>query len=93
MNLETIVGLFASLFIGLSLIPQLIKLLKEKRGDQISMGMLSVLIVGQILWVIYGVMKQDWIIIVSNSFSALINLAIIVLSIKYKQGSNSAKAI
>lgn len=84
MNLETITGLVASIFIALSLVPQLAKVAKEKRGDSISLGMLLVLIIGQILWVCYGFIKSDWIIIASNSFSAAINLCIITLSIHYR---------
>lgn len=37
MNITTIIGILASFFTAISLLPQLIKLLKEKRSSDISM--------------------------------------------------------
>ena len=85
MNRVTIVGLVASVCTGLSLVPQLIKLIKEKKASDISVYMLIILFVGLGCWVVYGFLKKDWIIIISNSFSFVINMALTVLTIKYKK--------
>jgi MtN3 and saliva related transmembrane protein len=82
----SIIGLTASVFTGISLLPQLFKLIKEKEANDISLGMLSVLLIGLGFWVWYGCLKKDWIIIISNSFSILVNLVTIVLSLLYKKG-------
>ncbi len=85
MEFVTIVGLIASIFTGISLIPQLVKIIKEKKAEAISLGMLAVLFVGLCGWVYYGILKEDWIIIISNSFSLLVNIMICIFSIKYKK--------
>ena len=85
MNTVTIVGLVASVCTGMSLVPQLIKLIKEKKASDISVYMLVILFVGVGCWVFYGFLKKDWIIIISNSFSFVINMALTVLTIKYKK--------
>lgn len=85
MNTEDLVGILASLLIALYLLPQLVKLIREKSGENISMLMLFTLIAGQLMWIWYGALKQDLIIITSNIFSALVNLLIIFLSLKYKR--------
>ncbi len=85
MNLISVIGVLASVFTAISLLPQLSKLIKEKRPENISLGMLASLMVGVGLWVYYGFLRDDWIIIVSNSFSWLVNLIIIILTIKYKK--------
>ncbi len=85
MEFITIVGLIASIFTGVSLLPQLIKIIKEKKAEAISLGMLAVLFIGLCGWVYYGILKEDWIIIISNSFSLLVNLLICIFSIKYKK--------
>lgn len=85
MNTEDVVGIFASLLIALYLLPQLVKLMREKSGENISMLMLFTLIAGQLMWIWYGSLKQDRIIVTSNIFSALVNLLIIFLSLKYKR--------
>jgi MtN3 and saliva related transmembrane protein len=85
MDTTQLIGIGASIGTGISLLPQLLKLAKEKKAENVSMGMIGVLLAGLILWIIYGIRKEDWIIIVSNAVSLLLNATIIVLSIKYKQ--------
>ena len=85
MELVTIIGVIASLFTGLSMLPQLIKIIKDKKAKDISMLMLAVLFIGVGSWIYYGILKKDLIIILSNSFSFLINTALIFLTFKYKE--------
>lgn len=84
MTLITITGIAASIFTACSLVPQLVKLLKEKKGNDISIAMLAVLFTGLALWVYYGVLKDDWIIILSNAFSLAINATTTFFTIRYK---------
>ena len=84
MQTITIIGLFASVCTGTSMLPQLVKIIKEKKADDISFAMLGVLAAGLALWVVYGLLQQDYIIVISNVFSFLISLLIILFSIKYK---------
>lgn len=93
MNLVNVIGVLASIFTGISLLPQLVKLIKEKKPENISTGMVIILLFGLGLWVYYGYLKEDWIIIISNSFSWLVNLAIIILTIKYKNASSYIERI
>jgi len=51
MNTETIIGIAASACTAASLIPQLAKVLKEKKAENVSLVMLVVLFVGLGLWV------------------------------------------
>jgi len=55
------------------MLPQLIKVLKEKDVNDLSWVMISSLIVGLSLWVWYGILKQEWPIILSNGFAVLVN--------------------
>ena len=84
MEIIQIIGIAASIGTGISLLPQLIKIIKEKKAENLSMRMMAVLLAGLILWVIYGCLKSDLIIIISNSFSIALNVTIIIFSLKYK---------
>ena len=84
MNTPTMIGIAASALTGASMLPQLLKLLKEKKSGEISLMMLIVLLSGLAAWVVYGILKNDWIIIISNAFSLVINSMMIFFSIKYK---------
>ena len=84
MNIISIVGVIASICTAVSMVPQLIKLIKEKKADDISIFMLLVLFIGVGCWVAYGILKKDWIIIISNSFSFIVNMLLTLLTIKFK---------
>lgn len=84
MNIISIVGVIASICTAVSMVPQLIKLIKEKKADDISIFMLLVLFIGVGCWVAYGILKKDWIIIISNSFSFIVNIVLTILTIKFK---------
>lgn len=83
-----IVGIAAGIFTGTSMLPQLIKMFKEKKASQVSVFMLLILIVGLSLWVWYGFLKEDWPIIVTNIFSLTVNLVMIVLRYKYRNNKS-----
>jgi MtN3 and saliva related transmembrane protein len=79
------VGIAAGICTGISLLPQLIKILKEKKAEAISFFMLAILLAGVGGWVWYGILKEDYPIIITNSFSVVVNILIIIFSVKYKQ--------
>lgn len=85
MNLIQLIGIAASVCTAVSLLPQLVKILREKKADAVSLPMLLILFTGVALWVVYGVMRKDMIIVVSNSVSALLNIAILTASLLYRK--------
>jgi len=88
MQIETIIGIIAGILTGVSLVPQLVKIIKEKSGEEVSAGMLTILLLGLVLWICYGVLKEDYPIIITNSFSFLVNLSIIILRGYFKARSH-----
>jgi len=84
-DVVNIIGISASACTAIAAMPQLLKLLKEKKADDISLIMLLTLISGLGLWVAYGFMKSDWIIIISNSLSLLLNATVLILTIRFKK--------
>lgn len=89
MQLESIIGILASVFTASSLLPQLIKLVQTKKAGDISLMMLITLFMGIAFWIYYGFLKQDWIIIISNSVSLLLNISIVILTVIHKNRSSS----
>lgn len=87
MSYESYVGIVAGIGTSVSLLPQLIKIIREKKADNISWFMLFILIAGLGLWVWYGILKKDLPIILTNSFSLLVNLLIIYFTGRYKTSS------
>ncbi|MEO6166902.1 MAG: SemiSWEET transporter [Chitinophagales bacterium] len=78
------IGIGAGIGTALSLLPQLLKIIKEKKANDISYFMLAILLAGLGGWLWYGILKNDLPIIITNIFSIVVNIFIIVFSIKYK---------
>ena len=85
MNWTQIIGLFGGVCTACSMLPQLIKTVKEKKADDISKTMLIVLMTGVAVWIVYGFMRSDLPIIITNCFSLLLNVVMMVLRIKYSR--------
>jgi MtN3 and saliva related transmembrane protein len=84
MDMTQLIGIGAGLLTAFSMLPQLIKIIKEKKAEEISIVMVLVLLAGLIMWTVYGIMKMDWPIIITNCFSILINILLLIFRIKYK---------
>ena len=84
-DISLYVGIGAGICTSISLLPQLIKIIRTKEADDISYFMLFILLTGVGGWIVYGVMKTDYPIIITNSVSFMLNLVIIGVSVKYKK--------
>jgi len=85
MNTIQVVGIIAGACTSISLLPQLIKTVKEKKGGDISYLMLGILLIGLGLWIWYGILKNDYPIIITNAISFVLNILIIFFNIYYRK--------
>ncbi|MEP6683855.1 MAG: SemiSWEET transporter [Parafilimonas sp.] len=83
-NIVLTTGIVAGILTAASMMPQVFKTIKTKKADHISTLMLIILIAGVSLWVVYGCIKKDWPIIITNCFSVLINLTMLFLRWRYR---------
>jgi MtN3 and saliva related transmembrane protein len=79
------IGIVAGICTALSLLPQIIKIIREKKTQDISLFYLIVLLCGLALWTYYGFLREDIPIIATNIFSMLLNITMIVLGVVYKK--------
>jgi MtN3 and saliva related transmembrane protein len=86
-NQIEIVGIAAGICTSISLLPQLIKLFKHKKAEDISLFYLVILFIGLSLWIWYGILREDLPIMVTNGFSLIINGIVIVLGVRYKRAA------
>ncbi|NAL78757.1 SemiSWEET family sugar transporter [Nitrososphaera sp. AFS] len=80
-----LIGISATLFSVSSTLPQIIKGLRTRQMDDVSVWLIFTLIVGLSLWVIYGVVKIDIVIAGGNSVGVLLNLVLLVLKLRYSR--------
>jgi MtN3 and saliva related transmembrane protein len=84
-NTTAVIGIIAGILTSSSLIPQLIKIIKEKKVENLSKGMFFTLLTGVVMWIVYGIMRDDLPIIDTNAFSALLNVCILILRFRYRK--------
>ena len=81
---ENFLGIVAGVLTSVSMIPQLVKVIKEKDAENLSWVMLLVLITGLSLWVWYGFLKDELPIILSNAFAVLVNITLLICFFIFK---------
>ena len=84
-NVILIIGIAAGVLTAASMLPQVFKTLKTKEAEHVSPLMLIILICGVSLWFLYGILKTDLPIILTNGFSILINFTMLFLRWRYRK--------
>ena len=80
-----IIGFMATGFAVSSTVPQIRKALRTKKSDDVSIRFIIVLIIGLSLWVIYGIGKNDIVLIIGNFIAVALNTFMLFLKIKYSK--------
>jgi MtN3 and saliva related transmembrane protein len=65
----SIVGLSAEVLLIISQIPQIYKSYKTKSTKDLSLLTIVAVIIGIVLWIVYGLMKPDMTIVIANGLS------------------------
>jgi MtN3 and saliva related transmembrane protein len=79
------IGILASIFALSSTVPQIIKGVKTKKMDDVSVWLILSLIVGLSLWVIYGISKSDAVIFGGNTVGVSLNVVLLFLKFRYSR--------
>ena len=78
MALEVIFGWTASLLCTLLLVPQIVKALKTRHTDDVSMFMLILSVAGNAFWVAHATMTQNIPLIVGAGLISFMSIVLIV---------------
>jgi MtN3 and saliva related transmembrane protein len=81
--LTDIIGVTAGVLVLSSFIPQLHKAYKTKRMIDVSIYLMALIASGMFLWVIYGIIRRDPVIIGTNAAGFILNIILMILKIKY----------
>jgi MtN3 and saliva related transmembrane protein len=84
MTMTSVIGLLAAFCTTFSYIPQLKKCWDTGSAGDLSLKMFSILAAGIALWVVYGVMQSDMVIILANSVSFLLLMGILGFKLREK---------
>ncbi len=88
MNTITLIGLISGLMTTFSFLPQIIKIIKTKDAKSISLWMTIIYTLGVCGWIFYGYELDNIVLLITNSFSLLFGLALLILKLKYGKQEN-----
>jgi MtN3 and saliva related transmembrane protein len=83
-DLVTGIGFLAAILTTFGFLPQVIKTWKTRSTKDISLGMFVVLVGGIILWITYGLLRDDLPLIIGNSITLFLVSIIIFFKLRYK---------
>lgn len=83
MSAAEILGYAAGAVTAFTFLPQVLKTWREKSAKDISMNMFLIAFINEIMWLVYGVMLNNWVIISTNAVMLLMSGIMISLKLKY----------
>ena len=76
------IGVCAAALTSLSYIPQVQKAWPRGSTADLSLTMLVVLTTGLVLWIAYGLLKSDWVIVAANSLGAALSSSVLAFKLR-----------
>ena len=83
MSSADILGYAAGALTAFTFLPQVIKTWQSKSAKDVSLNMFIIAFVNEIMWLVYGFMLDNWVIILTNAVMLLMTGFMIALKLKY----------
>ena len=69
---------------GLSPVLQIRSMLRERSSREVSLGYFSILLVGFLLWISYGIAAGNMWLVVPNSIALLVGLILVAVALRLR---------
>ena len=83
MTAAEILGYAAGGLTAITFLPQVIKTWRDRSAKDISMTMFVIAFVNEVMWLVYGFMIDNLVIILTNAAMLFMSGAMIALKVKY----------
>ncbi len=80
-----ILGYAAGAITCLTFLPQVIKTWKEKSAKDVSLMMFIIAFTNEVMWIAYGVLLNNWVIILTNVIMIVMCSIMIYLKLRYNK--------
>jgi MtN3 and saliva related transmembrane protein len=77
-----LLGYAAAFCTTVAFLPQAIKIIRDRDTRSLSLGMYLIFTAGLLLWLIYGLMKDDRALIFANAITLLLSVVILGLKVR-----------
>lgn len=79
-----ILGYAACAVTALTFLPQVLKTWKEKSAKNVSLLMFIIAFVNEVMWIAYGALRNDMVIVITNVIMISMCSVMIALKLKYR---------
>lgn len=86
------VGVAAGVCSMSSFVPQIVKILRERHAESVSLRMYIVTVTGFVLWTTYGALLGSWPVWISNAVNLALAATILALKLRYGSGTRPSGA-
>ncbi|MBI5479177.1 MAG: SemiSWEET transporter [Deltaproteobacteria bacterium] len=84
MDLETVLGTVAGVLTTAAFVPQVVKTWRTRSARDISGVMFAAFSIGVALWIVYGVLVRSAPVVVANSVTLLLALAVLGMKARFR---------
>ena len=78
-----LLGFAAATCTTLAYVPQFVKVWRTRSTEDISLGMFLVMVVGILLWLVYGLLSGDGPLIVANAVTIVLAGGVLFMKLNY----------
>ena len=79
------IGYTAAVMSTISFLPQVIKIWRSKKADDVSIPAFIAFFLGVLCWLLFGILSHSRPMIVANSITLVLAAAVLVLAWKYRK--------
>jgi MtN3 and saliva related transmembrane protein len=80
MDYALLLGIVAGAMTTGSIVPQVLKIMQSKSSRDVSTLFFTIMATGMLLWLVYGILRPDLIIVLWNAIS--LGLSLVILALK-----------
>ena len=78
-----LIGYAAATGTTISFLPQLIRVVRLRSAEDISLGMFLIFSAGTVLWLTYGLLSHSWPVAVANAVTLVLSMSILILKLRF----------
>ena len=79
-----IIGFIAAFCTTVSFVPQVLRTWRTRDLSGISLTMYSIFTFGIMVWLVYGLLQNDWPLVIANAITGSLSMTILIMKIKYR---------
>ena len=89
MDIDTLIGTVAGCLSTAAFVPQAWQIWKTRSARDVSWAMYTMLIVGLVLWIVYGLRREALPLVLTNG--VILVVALLILAMKRRFGNGGAR--